>query len=476
MARCQTPGHVLHGRGAAGYGEAAPGDHLQTGYNLWLVGHQLEHGRAPWRDPYSFQPEVEPRWNLAGWPFGYVYWPLERALGTVLAWNAFVLLGFLGAGGLAALWLRRARAAARRGARRRPRVRACSLPPDAVERRAPARMVGDAAAALALRGRAGKAWLRLVARARRRGARLDPALSGQLHLSLAAIPFFCGYALVRLRWAALLGVPAIAAGLVAYVLAVRDTTGASGRQFRQVEHYSAHASDFFSRNTDDLERVVYLGWTVVGIALAGLVILVVRRRLGLALVLGLGALVPILFALGSNLPGYETLWRHLPGLHHTRVPERLMPVACLALAALVAIAVSRLRWPGTAAMAALLLLVELPLGMFNETAADESNGAYAALRDEPPGRMLELPVFRSGEQLASTYLYYLMQAPREHPSGYSTTAPLEADRELLELRRSPCSNLAVLGVRYVVVHFDRPNPCGGQLLARDGPVASYRLR
>ncbi len=127
-------------------------------------------------------------------------------------------------------------------------------------------------------------------------------------------------------------------------------------------------------------------------------------------------------------------------------------------------------------MAALLLLVELPLGMFNETAADENNGAYAALRDEPPGRMLELPVFRSGEQLASTYLYYLTQAPREHPSGYSTTAPLEADRELLELRRSPCSNLAVLGVRYVVVHFDRPNPCGGQLLARDGPVASYRLR
>ena len=153
-----------------------------------------------------------------------------------------------------------------------------------------------------------------------------------------------------------------------------------------------------------------------------------------------------------------------------------MPVACLALAALVAVAVSRLGWPGTAAMAGLLLLVELPLGMFNETTADENNGAYAALRDEPPGRMLELPVFRSGEQRASTYLYYLMQAPREHPSGYSTTAPLEADRELLELRRSPCSNLALLGVRYVVVHFDRPNPCGGQLLARDGPVASYRLR
>jgi len=87
--------------GRAGFGEAAPGDHLQTGYQLWLVGHQLEHGRAPWRDPYSFQPETKPRWNFAGWPFGFVYWPLG-AFGAVLGWNAFVLFGFLGAGGLTA--------------------------------------------------------------------------------------------------------------------------------------------------------------------------------------------------------------------------------------------------------------------------------------------------------------------------------------------------------------------------------------
>jgi hypothetical protein len=32
-----------------------------------------------------------------------------------------------------------------------------------------------------------------------------------------------------------------------------------------------------------------------------------------------------------------------------------------------------------------------------------------------------------------------------------------------------------LGVRYLVVHFDRPNPCGGTLLARDDPVATYVL-
>jgi hypothetical protein len=90
--------------------------------------------------------------------------------------------------------------------------------------------------------------------------------------------------------------------------------------------------------------------------------------------------------------------------------------------------------------------------------------------------MLEVPVFTAGMQRASTYLYDLMQAPREHPSGYSTTAPIRADRELRRLRRSPCRHLDALGVRYLVVHYGQRNPCGGTLLARDGPVRTYRLR
>src|SRR4029453_2911606 len=65
-------------------GEASAGDHLQAEYHLWLVGHQLEHGRAPWRDPYTFQPESTPRTNFGGWPFGLPFWPLSAAFGEVL--------------------------------------------------------------------------------------------------------------------------------------------------------------------------------------------------------------------------------------------------------------------------------------------------------------------------------------------------------------------------------------------------------
>jgi len=313
------------------------------------------------------------------------------------------------------------------------------------------------------------AWAALAA-----AALASIPLSGQLHLALAAIPFFCLYALVRARWGLVLVPPAIAAGLFVDLVAVRDTTGATGRSFAQVERYSADAADFFSRNTHEVEGIVFLGWAAPMLAVAGLATLLARRRFAFAAALGLGALVPGLLALGANLPGYETLWRHLPGLKNTRVPERLMPVACLALAALVAIAVSRIRWPGTAALVALLLIVDLHVGLFHPTAAGEHNRAYAALHAEFSGRLLELPVYLPDRQEGSVYLYYAMQAPRERPAGYATTAPLEADAQLRALQKVPCRHLSELGVRYLALH-GVANPCGGTLLARDGPIATYRI-
>lgn len=184
--------------GRTGHGEAAPGDHLQTGYQLWLVGHQLEHARAPWRDPYSFQPEVKPRWNLAGWPFGVVYWPLQRAFGTVAAWNLFVLLGFLGTGGFAALWLREL--GLRRGATLTGGL-AFSLAPYLQVQSGLGHLLAWIAMLLPLslyaveRARRGStSWLLLAG-----AALVSIPLSGQLHLALGAIPFFALYAFVRFR-------------------------------------------------------------------------------------------------------------------------------------------------------------------------------------------------------------------------------------------------------------------------------------
>jgi hypothetical protein len=449
-------------------GAAAPGDHLQTTWQLWLPGHQLARGAEPWLDPYSFRPESAPRINFAGWPFSLPFWPLHALLGTVGAWNAVVLLGYLGAGGLAFLWLRSLGLGV-----------APSLVGGLVFALAPYRAV-QAGAGHLLASIAMLLPLALWAWERRwywlaAGALASIPLSGQVHLALGAIPFFALYALLRggnRRWIGGAVAGAVAAGLLVWVVSIRES-GGEGRSFAQVERYSAELADFVSRDPrHGLEPFVLLGWLTPLAALAGLLLL--RDRLGL--VLGLGAAVPCLLALGANLPGYETLWRHTPALHSTRVPGRLMPIACLAIAALVAVAVSRLHWRAAPLLALALVALDLRAGVtaVRPTAADEENRAYATVQDAPLGRLLELPVYPPDRQEGSVYLYYAMQAPRERPAGYSTTAPTEAVRVTRELR--PCTDvrsLAELGVRLLAV-YGRPR-CGvpGRLLARDGHVAVY---
>ena len=92
--------------GANGFGEPSAGDHLQAVYRFWLVGHQLSRGAAPWIDPYSFQPLVDPQIVLAGWPFGLAFWPLDAAFGPVVAWNVLLLGMIVAAGLLTYGWLR----------------------------------------------------------------------------------------------------------------------------------------------------------------------------------------------------------------------------------------------------------------------------------------------------------------------------------------------------------------------------------
>ena len=107
LARCQAPGHALSWpRGAPGTARRRPATTSRPATSSGSSGTSSSTGARPGATRTASSPRSKPRWNLAGWPFGLVYWPLNRAFGAVAAWNLFVLLGFLGAGGLAALWLR----------------------------------------------------------------------------------------------------------------------------------------------------------------------------------------------------------------------------------------------------------------------------------------------------------------------------------------------------------------------------------
>ena len=460
--------------GLPGFGEAASGDHLQTSYRFWLVGQQLRHASAPWIDPYSYQPLVEPQVVLGGWPFGFLFWPLDALFGPVVAWNLLLLGVTVAAGLFTYLWLEE-----------------LELPPAAAGLGglafavAPYRLVqsgghllGWAAVFVPLAlwaferarrtsGRAAHAWGALAA-----AAIVSVPLSGQLHLALGALPFLAAYAAVRYRrlpaiwtWAGVL--VGIGVGMAANALTIADSTASGGRALAEVAQYSASPLDVVSRwRLHGLERFVYVGWVTPALALAGLILLA-RRRLGLAVLLGLAALLPVLLALGTNLPGYEALRDVFPPLRYPRVPGRFLPIADLALAAGAAVTVSVLvasfagrRRTIVAALVLVLVAADLLVFPLRSSDADPGNAAYSALAREDPGRVLELPIFQRGTgQFGSVYQYYTLQAPRERPTGYSL-APPEAYAFTDRFNRLDCgawlpgdeAALARLGIRFIVFH------------------------
>ncbi|MFL5920962.1 MAG: hypothetical protein ACJ75Q_11700 [Gaiellaceae bacterium] len=480
-------------RGTPVPGEAAAGDHLQAEYHLWLVGHQLSRGAAPWRDPYTFRPESPPRWNFGGWPFGLPFWPLTTLFGPVLGWNLFLLLTYLAAGGFAYLWLRELRLPA--GAALVGGL-VFTLEPYRVAQSA-GHLRGPISALLPLslwafeRSRRGSRWWLAGA-----AAALASIPFSDVHLALGAIPFFVLYAFLRGgRWAASAALPGVAAALVVGRVSTSGI-GAGGRSLREVARYSASGLDFVTRHPrHGLESFVFLGWLTPLLALAGLVVLLLARRYGLAAALAVGAVVPILLALGTHFPLYEPLWHHFPPLRYPRVPERQMPIACLAAAALVAFAVARIArsFPRLVTvcylLAVLALAADLRVWVYEAAAADRDNGAYEALRHAPPGRLLEMPVLHPNVHLGSIYHWYDQVARRERPGGYSTIAPKGAARLALRLSELNCGDwrpadeglLRRLDVRYVAFHRGLAGDTGwfawrelrrrgfGQL-ARDGAI------
>jgi hypothetical protein len=421
-------------------GEPPAGDHLQSVYRFWLVGHQLAHGRAPWTDPYSFQPIVEPQTVLGGWPFGFLFWPLDALFGPVAGWNVLLLATIVLAGLFTYSWLRcldlDVLPASLGGL-------VFAIAPYRLEQSA-GHLLGWAAVFLPLslwaieRARVASTPMRAHAWGAVAALALASiSLSGQVHLALGAVPLVLAYAALRFArvpfgWT--LGGAIVAAGVglaIRYAL-IAGSPEESGRSVGELRRYSAEPLDFLDRwHPPRSEEFVYLGWLTPALAIVGLVFLA-RQRRGLAILFGLAVFVPVLLALGTNLPGYEAVWRHFSPLHFTRVPGRLLPIANLAVAALAAFACAGLlaRRAGRAAAvgAALVLLVALDLVVqpLSAAAADPENPAYRALSATPPGRVLELPLFEPGVHYGSVYDYYQLQEAREQPGGYSTLAPQAA--------------------------------------------------
>ena len=168
---------------------------------------------------------------------------------------------------------------------------------------------------------------------------------------------------------------------------IAGSLASTGRAIDQIEMFQAGWLDLVSRfRQHGLEEFVYVGWLTPIAAAVGMAVLW-RRHRGLALVLGgVAVVVPLVFALGTNTPIYETPWRWFPALHFTRVPGRADSDRRARAAALLAFAAAWLfaRVPAgrrTAATAIAIALVGADLAVlpFGPTAADPGNEAYAAV-------------------------------------------------------------------------------------------------
>ncbi len=462
----------------------APGDHLQMSYYLWLWEHALTTlDHLPWFDPFQFAAGGHAGGQPFGWPLVLVSLPVGLVFGPVAAYNAVVVVAFVGCAGATYALARRL---------------GCSQAAAAVAgfafAFAPFRLVQATAHVNALLAPLlplllyfAEGALRGDDRSYRRAAWATAAVqvsimaSGELHLAVFSAGLITVYVAARapgapagrLRRLAAPGAglvvgSAVVAGLM-YAFILDPSVAAGGRTLEETATFAPRLGDVVTRDVAWLrfERYAYPGLVIAGLAAVGGVAAwrtSGRRLLGAALVAL--ALVPLALALAPGLEGHplvQDAYRAVPLLSFSRVPGRILIVTALALAILAALAVDlvgrpRLRW-ALAAVAVVGLVADAPDGLFDRNPA----GLTAASAVPPGATVLDLPPFDPGDYAGSVYTFGLTRSPGPRTGGYSPfvtpdaraaqarTVPLGA------LPVDPCRWQAVvadLGIDHVAVHLD----------------------
>jgi hypothetical protein len=333
---------------------------------------------------------------------------------------------------------------------------------------------------------------RLVAAALRRA----PVPLGPAVLALGAVAVTDAYVLASFRW--------VFGGSVA---------GQNGRYDEVLRYAPRGLLALVHKSLGELgEGLVYVGWPLAVLALAGGVVVLVRRRGDLVAYAVLA--VPVLFltfgpaadaALPHGVAPYRLLFDAAPFLKLQRVTARMLVLAALLLVLLAVVAVDaaagwaerRLKprfgvaLPAGAALALVLAtsLVVNDYRMFRVMLrpAETGNRVAVALRDagDGAGPFLGLPVDGPTVPWNAASTYLASQTSRRTLNAYNQSpAPwLEARAAALDpLNRGLVDDaaLAVLratGTRQVVV-IDEPHIycCGQWRRVVDGLVASGRFR
>ena len=233
------------------------------------------------------------------------------------------------------------------------------------------------------------------------------------------------------------------------------------------------------------ESTVFLGWTALALAFAGLIVLLRgRARSRRAWVFVLLTVAGALLSLGPSpaLPGGDLLapfgWlAQVPGFSGMRAPARFVILVTLGLAGLVAVAVDAWLKPGTrgqhiavAAIVPLMLgewfVVDFPAGRPQVLPVP---AIYRVPEVQAARSLVSLPDYSRHAEwyLGGDYLYYATAHWRPIVNGFGRAEP-PGHADLIEMTgRFPATaaTLRDLGIQYVVVHGDRFADRGVPLLA-----------
>lgn len=275
------------------------------------------------------------------------------------------------------------------------------------------------------------------------------------------------------------GIPlAIAAWFLWYVKGVMAASGLGhGQDISEVRSFSPGFDDLLA-HWSGIETTVYLGVAGIVAVLGAITLLHKRPRNPIdrmfavycvavffgALALSMGTT----FDDATGVPLYEFVFEHLPFANGSRTPGRIIPIAIVAAAVLVALAYAwlgtRMRSIGLRVLIGLALVawIAVDFKFTNATMATLAgpNRAYEAI-DPARGTAIGLPLQQEAEHyLHATYQYYAIVNDVRMVNGHSSMFPPGWDALMLRVRklnegvatRDVIDELQRRGVRYIVAH------------------------
>ena len=185
----------------------------------------------------------------------------------------------------------------------------------------------------------------------------------------------------------------------------RARSSAGGRSLGSVAFYSAQPLDFVTRHErHGSESFVFLGWLAPLLALAGPrrpdPRAPARRSPGRS---GSARSSRSCSRSGRTCRSYSWLWHHVEPFRYPRVPERLLPIACLALAGARRVRPLRGRRPPGVVPRRDRRCSRSTCMSASTAPRRPTRRTRPTPRSRAPGRLLELPVFLPEAHYGSVY-------------------------------------------------------------------------